>query len=53
MSDSTGIYTCQEYRQEMVLLGLKKRLTHEDLSEEERLSLLNSIESLEREMGLD
>jgi hypothetical protein len=53
MSENPKNYTCQDYRQEMVLVGLKKRLANQELSEEERLSLLNSIESLEKEMGLD
>ena len=46
-------YTCQEYRAEMLLLGLKKRLSQEGLSEEEKKELLTQIEAIESEMGMD
>ncbi len=54
MSDQKGdnTYTCNEYREEMILAGLQKRLQHGDLSENERLILLAEIEKLEEKMGL-
>ncbi len=45
-------YTCSDYRQEMRLLGLKRRLEQDDLSDEERGSIEEEIERLEREMGM-
>ena len=32
-------YTCHEYREEMILLGLKNRLNAEDLKEEEKKAI--------------
>ena len=46
-------YTCHEYRQEMILLGLKKRLSTEKLSDEERLNLLQEIKKLEMHLCMD
>ena len=46
-------YTCNEYREEMLLLGLKRRLHAEDVSEEERESLVARIKDLEASMGMD
>ena len=45
-------YTCNDYRQEMVLVGLKMRLQQAELDEKEKFSLLQEIEKLEKEMGL-
>ncbi len=45
-------YTCNEYREEMILAGLQKRLRCIDLSENERRTLLAEIEKLEEKMGL-
>ena len=45
-------YTCSDYRQEMRLLGLKRRLEQDDLSDEERGSIQAEIERLEQEMGM-
>jgi len=45
-------YTCSDYRQEMILVGLKMRLQQAGLNEEERHRLLQEIEKLENEMGL-
>lgn len=50
--DRTNRYTCNEYRQEMILVGLKNRLQREDLSEEERNDLLEKIHQLELEMDM-
>lgn len=46
-------YGCEDYRQEMILAGLRVRLQREDLSEEEKDAILNEIRSLERAAGLD
>lgn len=46
-------YTCADYREEMRLLGLKRRLEREDLPEEERRRLTEEIERIERCMAMD
>jgi hypothetical protein len=45
-------YTCHEYREEMQLLGLQKRLHDKDISEEERQDLKEKIKDLEASMGM-
>lgn len=45
-------YTCKEYREEMILASLQRRLQREALSKEERDKVLQEIEELERRMGL-
>lgn len=46
------VYTCTDYREEMILAGLRKRLQQPDLKEEERLQLIQEIEELEKQIGL-
>jgi hypothetical protein len=46
-------YTCADYRIEMILLNLKRRLKHKWLSEEERDDILLQIKQLEAKMGLE
>ena len=46
-------YTCAEYRIEMILLNLKRRLQREGLGEEERGDILLQIKKLEAIMGLE
>ena len=46
-------YTCADYRKEMTLLSLKRRLTGEQLSDKERRILRSEIRRLESEMKLD
>jgi hypothetical protein len=46
-------YTCQEYRQEMILLGLQRRLNDPNLPEEERRNIIKDIHELELEMQFD
>lgn len=46
-------YSCQDYREEMRLLGLMRRLAQENLSEEERRALIREIEKLESIMEMD
>ena len=48
-----GSYTCNEYRQEMMLLGLKNRLSSENLSDEEKRNLVKEIKKLEAVMCMD
>ena len=50
--DSKGRYTCNDYREEMILVQLRRQLQREGLSEEERLRLRREIEQLEQKMGL-
>ena len=45
-------YTCNEYRQEMILLGLQRQLTDKNLSKEERQKILEEIRKIEEEMGM-
>lgn len=48
-----GRYTCADYRAEMILAGLNRRLNAEDLTTDEREALKARIRDLEAEMGLD
>ena len=45
-------YTCREYREEMTLVGLRRRLNDETLSREEKEELRRQIARLEAEMGI-
>jgi hypothetical protein len=45
-------YTCSDYREEMRLLGLRRRLERDEVAEEERARLLREIEALERALSL-
>ena len=46
-------YTCNDYRREMILVGLKKQLTRGDLSEGEKGKLELEIRKIEAEMELE
>ena len=46
-------YTCSDYRTEMTLLGLRRRLEDDALSPEQKEALRREIERLEAEMGID
>ncbi len=48
-----NIYTCAEYREEMMLLGLKRRLSNHNITEEERQAILREIEKLEIAMDIN
>ncbi len=48
-----GKYTCTEYRQEMILLGLKRQLADPTLSEAQRMRVAEKIRELERQMEMD
>jgi len=45
-------YTCNEYREEMLLLSLQRRLNAGDLTEMERERLERQIRDLEASMGM-
>jgi lipoprotein NlpI len=44
--------TCNDYRAEMILLGLERRLQREDLDEQQRRQLLEEIGTMEKSLGL-
>lgn len=46
-------YTCNDYRTEMILLALKRRLAQGSLSAEEKEEILKKIAKFEAVMGLD
>ncbi|MFP4159198.1 MAG: hypothetical protein ACLFQ9_05535 [Desulfobacterales bacterium] len=45
-------YTCSDYRAEMILVSLQRRLEQNDLSDSERQSLEAEIKRLKQEMGM-
>jgi hypothetical protein len=45
-------YTCTDYRMEMMLIGLKRRLADPGLHDQEKKELLEQIRKLESEMGM-
>ena len=47
-----GRYTCSDYRQEMILAGLRRRLADPDLDEREKERLTRQVQQMEQEMGL-
>ncbi len=48
-----GNYTCNDYREEMVLLGLKKRLNDPGLTKDEKEKLIKEIKKIEKSMGMN
>lgn len=46
-------YTCNDYRQEMMLAGLRRQLARPDLTDEEKNHLKEQIRRLEIEIGMD
>ncbi len=46
-------YTCADYREEMLLISLKNRLSRQDISENEKRKIIEKIKKLEKKMGLD
>lgn len=52
MTEKKGSYSCNDYREEMILLGLQKRLHQPGLTEEERHKIIKEIEKVEKQMGL-
>ncbi len=51
--DPRRTYTCSDYRDEMRLLALKRRIERERLAEDERLRLEEEIGRLQQRMGID
>ncbi len=45
-------YTCRQYREEMILLGLRKRLSELALAEDERQAIEKEILLLEAQVGM-
>lgn len=45
-------YTCNEYRAEMILLGLQKKLNQKNLTKEEKRRIKKEIKNLESAMGM-
>ena len=46
-------YTCNDYRQEMILLAMRRKLQDGGLAEDERRRLHEEIVRLEKRMGMD
>jgi len=46
-------YTCSDYREEMRLVGLKKRLNEENLSRTEKKTIETEIAELEKKLQLE
>ena len=46
-------YTCSDYREEMRLVGLKKRLYEESLNQAEKQIIETEIAELEKTLQLD
>jgi len=53
MKSSGRKYTCNEYRAEMILLGLQKKLNQKNLTKEEQRKIKEEIQNLESAMGMD
>ena len=51
-SGTGGQYTCNEYRQEMILLSLRMRLSKDDLPESEKKTIQKEIQQLESTMDM-
>lgn len=49
----TRTYTCREYREEMILLALQKKLAVLNLSPEQKKQVLKEIAEAEARMGMD
>jgi len=46
-------YTCADYREEMILVGLRQRLNQADLTEKEREKIVREINRLETAMDMN
>lgn len=46
-------YTCNDYREEMILAGLRKKLEQENLSEVQKKAIVEEINKLEKTMRMD
>ena len=45
-------YTCADYREEMILLSLRRRLEDPDVSEEEKPAIRAKIQELEKSLDI-
>ena len=45
-------YTCADYREEMILLGLRRRLEDPDVSEDEKALIQARIQQLEKSLDM-
>jgi len=52
MKNKKDNYTCLDYRQEMILLGLRKQLDDECLTDQEQQQILDQIKNMEEKMGM-
>jgi len=52
MNPTKEKYTCRDYREEMILLGLRRRLNQADLGVDERKEIIKEIENIEKQMGM-
>lgn len=50
--EKTLKYTCDDYRMEMRLLGMRLQLSNAELSDSDREKLQNEIDQLEKELGM-
>ena len=46
-------YTCNDYREEMILLGLQKQLSDPGLPESEKDRVRAEIRRIEKQMGME
>ena len=52
-SETSTKYTCNEYREEMILLALQSKLASNSLTSDEKREVIEQIEQLEKQMGID
>jgi len=52
MENQEASYTCMDYRQEMILMGLKRKLEQPDLTEDEKRILIEQIRELESALDM-
>jgi hypothetical protein len=52
-AEAGGKYTCNEYREEMILLGLQKRLSSPGITNEEKEVIKKEIAMVEKQIGMD
>ena len=45
-------YTCTDYRQEMLLISLNKKLHQENLSKKEKNEVIDQIKQVETDMNM-
>ncbi len=50
--DKTSQYTCEDYRMEMRLLGMRQQLNNSEMSDSDKEKLQIEIDQLEKELGL-